>query len=191
MTTRSRRLIRVAAILVASGAASAGLIGQGRGVDAALLLKPPIDAWPTYHGDYSGRRYSTLTQINAQNVKNLTLAWVYRLNTSTVRAIVGGEGPDVPAPAGGGFGPPTIKSTPLMVNGVLYFTAPNHVWAVDARTGREIWHYFWRTRGGTTIGNRGVGMYGNWLYVAHARQHSRLARCGAPARSAGTRKSPA
>ena len=35
----------------------------------------------------------------------------------------------------------TIKSTPLLVNGVLYFTAPNNVWAADARTGRELWHY--------------------------------------------------
>jgi alcohol dehydrogenase (cytochrome c) len=165
MTARSLRLIRVAAHLVMAGAASGALLGQGRGVDVALLLKPPTDAWPTYHGDYSGRRYSTLTQINAQNVKNLTLAWVYRLNTSTVRAIVGGEGPDAPASAAGGSGPPTIKSTPLMVNGVLYFSAPDHVWAVDARTGREIWHYFWRTRGGIHIGNRGVGMYGTWLYV--------------------------
>ena len=58
----------------------------------------------------------------------------------------------------------TIKSTPLMVNGVLYLSAPDHVWAVDARTGREIWHYVWKTRGGIHIGNRGVGMYGNWLY---------------------------
>ena len=45
-----------------------------------------------------------------------------------------------------------------MVNGTLYFSAPDHVWAVDARTGREIWHYFWKTRGGIHIGNRGVGM---------------------------------
>ena len=53
----------------------------------------PTDSWPTYHGDYSGRRYSTLKQINAANVKDLTLAWVYRLNTSRAGAIVGGEGP--------------------------------------------------------------------------------------------------
>ncbi len=50
------------------------------------------------------------------------------------------------------------------MNGVLYFSSPDHVWAVDARTGRERWHYFWKTRGGIHIGNRGVGMYGNWLY---------------------------
>jgi acido-empty-quinoprotein group A len=139
--------------------------GQGRGLDPALLLKPPIDAWPTYHGDYSGRRFSTLNQINAQNVKSLTLAWVYRLNTSLDTAMIGGEGPETPPASAGGFGQPTIKATPLMINGVLYFSAPDHVWSVDARTGREIWHYYWRTRGGIHIGNRGVGIYGDWLYV--------------------------
>ena len=35
---------------------------------------------------------------------------------------------------------------------------------MDTRTGREIWHYFWRTKGGIHIGNRGVGMYGDWLF---------------------------
>jgi acido-empty-quinoprotein group A len=139
------------------------LVGQGPVLDPTLLLKPPTDAWPTYHGDYSGRRYSTLRQINAENVKNLSLAWIYRANTSAARAIVGGEGPETPPASTGGFNF-AIKSTPLMVNGVLYFSAPDHVWAIDARTGREIWHYFWRTKGGIHIGNRGVGMYGNWLY---------------------------
>ena len=51
-----------------------------------------------------------------------------------------------------------------MVNGVLYFTTPDNTWAIDARTGKELWHYFWRTRGGIHIGNRGVGMYANWLF---------------------------
>src|SRR5438132_311002 len=103
-------------------------------LDPALLGKPPIDAWPPYHGDYTGRRYSTLKQINASNVKNLTLAWVYRLNTSGTGARTGGEGRD--ASPVGAAAVPTIKSTPLMLNGVLYFSAPDHVWALDARTGR-------------------------------------------------------
>ena len=51
-----------------------------------------------------------------------------------------------------------------MVNGILYFTSPNHVWAADARTGRELWHYQYPPNTGSTIGNRGVGMYGNWLF---------------------------
>src|ERR1700674_797881 len=48
----------------------------GQVLDPALLTKPLGEAWPTYSGDYSGRRYSSLTQINQSNVKNLTLAWV-------------------------------------------------------------------------------------------------------------------
>ena len=51
-----------------------------------------------------------------------------------------------------------------MVNGILYFTAPNNVWAADARTGRELWHYQYPPNTGSTIGNRGVGIYGNWLF---------------------------
>ena len=138
------------------------LRGQSVKLDPALLGKPPIDAWPTYNGDYSGRRFSTLKQITTSNVKNLTLAWVYRLNTSATNAIVGGEGPS-PAP-GAPLSTPSIKSTPLMLNGMLYLSAPDHVWAIDARTGRETWHFAWKTRGGDHIGNRGVGMYGEWLY---------------------------
>jgi hypothetical protein len=106
-------------------------LGALAAVPVTLLGQIPTDSWPTYHGDYSGRRFSTLKQINTTNVKGLSLAWVYRLNTSRTGAIVGGEGPDTP-PAGS---PPQIKSTPLMINGILYFSVPDHVWALDARTG--------------------------------------------------------
>ncbi len=58
-----------------------------------------------------------------------------------------------------------IKGTPLMVNGVLYVTSPDNGWALDARDGRERWHYFWRTRGGTPIGNRGFGLWNNALFM--------------------------
>jgi alcohol dehydrogenase (cytochrome c) len=121
----------------------AGLLAQG--LDPSMLLKPRADSWPSYNGDYSGRRYSDLTKINSGNIKSLGLAWAYRVNTG-----LGGGG--------------TIKGTPLLVNGVLYVTVPDHTWAVDARTGREIWHYRWESKGGIHIGNRGVGIYGNWLY---------------------------
>ena len=43
------------------------------------LLQPPTDTWPTYNGDYSGRRYSTLTQINSSNIGSLSLAWLHRI----------------------------------------------------------------------------------------------------------------
>jgi alcohol dehydrogenase (cytochrome c) len=128
---------------------------------AVVAAQTPVDSWPTYHGDWSGRRYSALRQIDSANVNRLTLAWVYRLNTSRAGAIVGGEGPETPSapPAA-----PSVKATPLLINGILYFSAPDHVWAVDARTGREVWHYAWKTRGGDHIGNRGVGVYDKWLY---------------------------
>jgi alcohol dehydrogenase (cytochrome c) len=129
----------------------AGLAAQE--LTSAKLLEQPTDAWPTYNGDYSGRRFSPLTQINSSNVHTLSLAWATRFGG-------GGGGRGGPVPAAN----ITIKSTPLMVNGVLYFTAPNHVWAADARTGREIWHYQYPPNTGSTIGNRGVGMYGNWLF---------------------------
>jgi alcohol dehydrogenase (cytochrome c) len=58
----------------------------------------------------------------------------------------------------------TIKATPLMLNGVLYFSTPDNVWAADAHSGTVIWHYYWKTKGGIHIGNRGVGIYGNWLF---------------------------
>ena len=79
----------IASLVVIALAGVTGLAAQSR-LDPAILGKPPVDAWPTYHGDYSGRRYSTLKQINTANVKGLTLAWVYRLNTSSGGALTGG-----------------------------------------------------------------------------------------------------
>ena len=119
---------------------------HAQGLDAAALLKPPTDAWPTYNGDYSGRRYSPLAQINASNVQLLSVAWAFR-----VRAGV-------------------IKSTPLVVNGILYFTTPDNVWAVDARYGHQIWHYH-RASEGDHIGQRGVAMYKDWLFFTTPDAH--------------------
>jgi alcohol dehydrogenase (cytochrome c) len=135
------------------------LIGQApTGLDPALLRKPLADTWPTYSGDYTGRRYSALKQVERNSVKNLTLAWVARVNPATAGAIIGGVG------EGEFTGTPNIKGAILQVDDVLYVTSPDHVWAVDARDGRTIWHYFWRTRGGTHIGNRGAAMWRNYLF---------------------------
>jgi acido-empty-quinoprotein group A len=112
---------------------------SAQALDPAALLKAPTDTWPTYNGDYSGKRYSTLDQINAGNVNSLTLAWAFETRGAA------------------------IKSTPLEVNGILYFSVPDNVWAVDARYGRRIWHYE-RKSEGDHIGHRGLAMYKNWLY---------------------------
>ncbi|HKX28819.1 MAG TPA: acido-empty-quinoprotein group A [Blastocatellia bacterium] len=120
----------------------------GQSLDPQALLKPPVETWPTYNGDYSGRRYSTLRQIDSSSLGRLAVKWIFRVNIGAQR----------------GIGNPEIKSTPLLVDGILYFTIPNHVWAVDARTGDELWHYVWKDKGGHLVGQRGVGMYGEWLY---------------------------
>jgi alcohol dehydrogenase (cytochrome c) len=165
----------VAASVVLSPVA---LGGQGRGIDPGLLLKPLADSWPTYSGDYSGKRYSALTDINQQTVRTLTLAWVSSLTPGSGSGvpgggggrgrgaapgavIVGGEG-TIDFGAGGGSG---IKGTPLMVNGTIYVSTPDNAWAIDAVDGRELWHYFWKTRGGTHIANRGLGMWNSYLYM--------------------------
>ena len=56
--------------------AAAAILGGADGLDPTRILHPTPDSWPTYHGDYSGRRYSTLAKINDKNVKSMTLAWV-------------------------------------------------------------------------------------------------------------------
>src|SRR5246127_1833771 len=121
-------------------------IGVAQGLDAAALLKPATDTWATYNGDYSGKRYSTLDQINAGNIHSLTLAWAFNTKGSV------------------------LKSTPLEVNGILYFSAPDNVWAADARFGRLIWHYQ-RPSEGDHIGHRGLGMYKDWLYFTTPDAH--------------------
>jgi alcohol dehydrogenase (cytochrome c) len=138
-----------------------------QGLNPRQIYQPLGDSWPTYSGDYSGKRYSSLKQLNRGNVKNLTLAWTARLTGGAgggrggAPTILGGEG-DGSVNLGGGV---NIKGSILMVDGVLYVSAPDNAWAVDARDGRVLWHYFWQTRGGTHIGNRGMGMYGNWLFL--------------------------
>ena len=51
------------------------------------LLEQPTDAWPTYNGDYSGRRFSPLTEINSSNVHTLSLAWATRLAPVAAQAL--------------------------------------------------------------------------------------------------------
>ncbi len=145
----------------------AAALACAQGLTPAQIGQPLANSWPTYSGDYSGKRYSSLNQLTKGNVKNLTLAWTSRLTGGTgggrggPRTITGGEG-DGSVNLGGGV---NVKGAVLQVNGILYVTSPDNAWAVDARDGRVLWHYFWQTRGATHIGNRGFGMYGDWLFM--------------------------
>ena len=74
--------------------------------------------WTTYNGDVGGNRYTTLTQINKSNVKRVAPLWMFTL-------------PNVSG----------LQVTPLVVDGLMYVTAGNECYALDAGSGRQIWHY--------------------------------------------------
>ncbi len=165
------KLLLVAPLLLLPRIVSA----QGKGVSPDELLKPLKDQWPSYNGDYSGKRYSALALVNKSNVQHLTLSWMSRIIPGDARPdgggrgrrgnnapplIIGGEGPG-DLSGGGGY----IKASVLQVDGTLYFTTPDNAWAMDAHDGRELWHYFWKTKGGTHIGNRGLGMWNSYLFM--------------------------
>jgi alcohol dehydrogenase (cytochrome c) len=161
-------MTRLHKLLIAVSLAGAPLLALGQSLDPAQILKPAPDSWPTYSGDYTGRRFSPLTEINQTNVKNLSLAWTSKVTAGAGAGggrgggghpvIVGGEGSDVVTAA-------SIKGALIQVDGVLYVTSPDNAWALDARDGHELWHYYWKTKGGTHIGNRGVGMWHNYVYM--------------------------
>src|SRR5579863_7550726 len=95
-------------------------------LDPSVLKKASAtDAWPTYHGDYSGKRYSTLDQINRSNVGTLTLAWEFTAAATAESATsVGGPWkPGDPTYWGGPSDTFRIAGSPLMVDGVLYISA--------------------------------------------------------------------
>ena len=159
-----RILPALAAALMTIVPATAG--AQEGGLDPASLTAPLGDSWPTYSGDYTGRRYSNLTQVSTETVKHLTLAWTVELNTG-MPPLRGAGAPDFVGGEGSGeltIGSQRIKGAILQVGDLLYVTAPDHVWALDARDGSERWHYFWKTRGGPHIGNRGVAVWRDSLF---------------------------
>ena len=82
------------------------------------LRKGPNQDWLTYIGDYSARRHSPLTEINPRTISRLAPKWVRQFP-----------------------GTGDLETVPLVYQGVMYATIPNEVFALDAITGREIWHY--------------------------------------------------
>ena len=83
-----KRALLLSTLLVAATT----LAAQQPGLTVQQILRPSPSSWPTYNGDYTGRRYSALTKITDRTVKHLSLAWLYDL------------------PTGGGG---TVKGTPL------------------------------------------------------------------------------
>ena len=102
----------------------------------------PADAWLTYHGDYTGQRHSRLAQITPDNVGHLEQVW--RFQTGQTQA---------------------IKASPILMDGVLYITTPDNLWAVDARTGKERWHYQHPANNAFHIGHRGAAVWKDTVYL--------------------------
>ena len=118
-------------------------------IDDARLLTAAADraGWLTYGRDYSNQRFSPLTQIDASSVKRLTPRWIYQ------SGVVG-----------------TFQATPIVADGVMYLSLPlNHVVALDARTGRELWRYQHKRRTDKMCcgpANRGVAVAYGKVYMA-------------------------
>jgi len=112
------------------------------------LLTSPVGAnWTSYNGDYTGRRHSALREINTSNVAHLRAAWVFHPGNSQ-----------------------NLEATPIVVRGMMYVTAANDVFALDARTGRQLWHYHRPVSSGllddaAAHKNRGVGVWQNSVFV--------------------------
>jgi alcohol dehydrogenase (cytochrome c) len=113
--------------------------------------------WLTYSGDYTGRRHSPLGQITPDNVHRLAAQWTFQADGMVL---------------GRGF-----ESIPLVLDGVLYVSGNNNLaWAVDSRTGRQIWRYRrvlppGLTYGGANPSNRGLAALGDRLFMATLDAH--------------------
>ncbi|MFY9751451.1 MAG: PQQ-dependent dehydrogenase, methanol/ethanol family [Candidatus Acidiferrales bacterium] len=112
-----------------------------------LRAEPVGDNWTSYNGDYTGRRFSSLQQINARNVAQLKATWVFHPGNSQ-----------------------NLEVTPVVVRGLMYITSANDVFALDARTGRQVWHYSRPVSSGllddaAAHKNRGVAVWGNSVFV--------------------------
>ena len=117
--------------------------------DALINASNDAGEWLSYGRDYGETRYSPLNQITFSNVSELGVAWTY--NTGTFRG---------------------LEATPLVHNGIMYASGPwSVVFAVDARTGEELWRYDPQVDRSTgwkaccDVVNRGVAIYGNKIFV--------------------------
>src|SRR5688572_20887741 len=119
-------------------------------------LKDP-SRWLMYSGDYSGARHSPLKQITPDNVGKLAAQWTFQ-----VENMVTGRG---------------FEGTPVILDGVMYMTGNNNTaWAVDMRTGRQLWRHRRQLPSGLTYGagnasNRGFAILGDRLFMGTLDSH--------------------
>jgi len=109
--------------------------------------------WLTHSGDYAGHRFSPLTQITPANASQLAAQWTFQTGVAN-----------------------KFEATPLVIDGSLYFTgALNHAWAIDGRTGKQLWHYQRTLPQGLKVCcglvNRGFAVFGDRLFMVTLDAH--------------------
>jgi alcohol dehydrogenase (cytochrome c) len=120
--------------------------------DPYRVVTSDID-WPGYNADPGGNRYTTLSQIDKANVRRLVPKWTFTLSNA-----------------------PYLEMTPVVVEGIMYATSVNECFALDAGSGRQLWHYQRsRTRGlvGNAAGgiNRGVALAKGRVFMVTDNAH--------------------
>jgi PQQ-dependent dehydrogenase (methanol/ethanol family) len=154
---------------VKAGTAATAEPSQTEGVSFSDILHPKSGDWLTYNGNLSANRYSELSGINTGNAKQLQLQWIYTVplwkqffpDTPYFRENVKYLG---------------LETTPLVVDGIMYATGPYQAYALDARTGQQIWLYS-RPRtpgllGDASVGtNRGLAILGDKVFMTTDNAH--------------------
>jgi alcohol dehydrogenase (cytochrome c) len=136
---------------------AAGILPAQVSVDRLLRSDQEPQNWYNYSGGYSSQRYSRLTQITPDNVRNLELSWVFQLRSVE---------------------PTTTKfeATPIVVDGIMYTVQPpNDVFALDATTGKVFWSFTYRNsdqaRACCGRVNRGLAILGDTLFMGTLDDH--------------------
>lgn len=140
---------------LAIGACCHAAVSQTGGAVTGEMLgsKKLADNWPSYNGDYTGRRYSSLSQVTPENAHQLAAQWVFHSHNAG-----------------------TLEATPLVVNGVMYMTASNDAYAIDATSGKVLWHFERPVTQGLIDDasghiSRGAALLGNRLYMETDNAH--------------------
>jgi len=122
-------------------------------VTPQAMLAKAGENWLSYHGDYTGQRFTRLNQITPSNVGNLKTQWVFHVRDVS-----------------------DMEVTPVVSGGVMFVTAANDAYALDARTGRTIWHYSRPITEGliddaSSHHNRGVALWHSRLFMETDNAH--------------------
>ena len=155
-------IVRLTATMLTAAGLVTTLVAQG--VPSPLVsaqelldgLKADGSRWLVFGGSYDNQRHSPLTQITPENVARLVPQWTFQTDIAGSR----------------------FETTPLLRDNVLYVTGPlNNAWAIDARTGREIWRYKRELPPTGTLTaccglvNKGFGVLGDRLFMTTLDAH--------------------